>query len=75
MPRFKILVDYDDDHMAVDKVSIVGGIEMPSLEMTDLLGDVIGDLEKMRSGSWDGYNPQVQKDINKNKKGNNNVKR
>ena len=59
----------------MDDEANLADIEMPSLEMTDLLGDVIGDLEKMRSGSWDGYIAQVQKDINKNKKGNNNVKR
>ena len=35
MPRFKILVDYDDDHMAVDKVSIVGYSEYKPIAQND----------------------------------------
>ena len=55
MSRFKILVDYDSENVEVNKVSIVGGFRMPSLEMTDLLTDVINDLEEKESGSFDGY--------------------
>ena len=38
---FMIRVEYDDDSVEVNKVDIIGGFQMPSLEMTDLLGDVI----------------------------------
>ena len=68
MARFKILVDYDDNSVEVNKVSIVGGFTMPSLEMTDLLTDVINDLEEKKSGSWNGYIADLQKDIDKQKK-------
>ena len=68
MSRFKILVDYDSENVEVNKVSIVGGFRMPSLEMTDLLTDVINDLEEKKSGSWNGYIADLQKDIDKQKK-------
>ena len=60
---FMIRVEYDDDSVEVNKVDIIGGFKMPSLEMTDLLGDVIYYLEEMRSDSWNGYADQVLKGI------------
>jgi|TARA_R110002153_G_scaffold52062_2_gene146077 hypothetical protein len=65
---FMIRVQYDDDSLEVDKVDIIGGFKMPSLEMTDLLGDVIYYLEEMRSDSWNGYADQVLKGIEDKKK-------
>ena len=65
---FMIRVEYDDDSVEVNKVDIIGGFEMPSLEMTDLLGDVIYYLEEMRSDSWNGYADQVLKGIEDKKK-------
>ena len=65
---FMIRVEYDDDSLEVDKVDIIGGFKMPSLEMTDLLGDVIYYLEEMRSDSWNGYADQVLKGIEDKKK-------
>ena len=62
MSRFKILVDYDSENVEVNKVSIVGGFTMPSLEMTDLLTDVINDLEEKKSGSWEGYIANIDKE-------------
>ena len=67
MARFTITVDYDAEDVYVKKVKINGGYEMPSLEMTDLLTDVINDLEEKKSGSWDGYMKQVQNDVNNGK--------
>jgi hypothetical protein len=63
-----IRVEYDDDSLEVNQVDIIGGFEMPSLEMTDLLGDVIYYLEEMRSDSWNGYADQVLKGIEDKKK-------
>ena len=65
---FMIRVEYDDDSVEVNKVDIIGGFKMPSLEMTDLLGDVIYYLEEMRSDSWNGYADQVLKGIEDKKK-------
>lgn len=65
---FMIRVEYDDDSLEVNKVDIIGGFKMPSLEMTDLLGDVIYYLEEMRSDSWNGYADQVLKGIEDKKK-------
>ena len=65
---FMIRVEYDDDSVEVNKVDIIGGFGMPSLEMTDLLGDVIYYLEEMRSDSWNGYADQVLKGIEDKKK-------
>ena len=66
--KFMIRVTYDSDSVEVDKVQIVGGFPMPSLEMTDLLGDVIGELEDKRSGNWEGYMSKVSEENNKRKR-------
>lgn len=62
--HFFIKVKYDDEMIEVDKVDIVGGFKMPSLEMTDLLGDVISELEDKRLGCFNGYITKVKK-VNK----------
>jgi hypothetical protein len=66
--KFMIRVTYDSDCVEVEKVDIVGGFPMPSLEMTDLLGDVIHELEDKRSGSWEGYMAKVSEKVNKEKR-------
>ena len=52
---FTIRVKYDDEMVEVDKVDIVGGFPMPSLEMSDLLTDVINDLTEKQNESFTGY--------------------
>ena len=66
--KFMIRVNYDSDSVEVDKVTITGGFPMPSLEMTDLLGDVIGELQEKRSGNWEGYMSKVSEENNKRKR-------
>ena len=63
MARFKILVDYDDENIEVNKVSIVGGFKMPSLEMADLLKDVKDELENIGGQSFEGYYKGLKKDF------------
>ena len=61
MSRFKIIVDYDDENIEVNKVTILGGYEMPSLEMSDLLTDVINDLTEKQNESFTGYVKSLKK--------------
>ena len=55
MSRFKIIVDYDNENIEVNKVTILGGYVMPSLEMSDLLTDVINDLTEKQNKSFSDY--------------------
>ena len=59
--RFKILVDYDDENVEVNKVTIQGGFKMPSLEMADLLKDVKDELENIGGQSFEGYYKGLKK--------------
>ena len=56
-----IRVKYDDEMVEVDKVDIVGGFPMPSLEMSDLLTDVINDLTEKQNESFTGYVKSLKK--------------
>mgnify|MGYP001158122532 CR=1 FL=1 len=58
---FMIRVKYDDEMVEVDKVDIVGGFPMPSLEMSDLLTDVINDLTEKQNESFTGYVKSLKK--------------
>tara|TARA_Y100000389_G_scaffold4489_1_gene4250 strand:+ start:305 stop:502 length:198 start_codon:yes stop_codon:yes gene_type:complete len=61
MARFKIIVDYDDENIEVNNVHISGGYVMPSLEMSDLLTDVINDLTDKQNESFTGYVKSIKK--------------
>ena len=53
--RFNILVNYDDYDLEVKKITIQGGYVMPSLEMADLLTDVINDLTEKQNKCFKDY--------------------
>ena len=55
LKKFQILVEYDDWHLEVKKVTIQGGYVMPSLEMADLLTDVINDITQKQNKCFKDY--------------------
>ena len=59
MKQFDIQVRYDENTMEVDKIAIVGGYVEPSLEMTDLINDVIYMLKDRSEKNWNGYMKKV----------------
>tara|TARA_B110000858_G_scaffold144856_1_gene164492 strand:- start:560 stop:784 length:225 start_codon:yes stop_codon:yes gene_type:complete len=53
--KFKIHCYFNDDSVELTSVRIEGGFKMPSLEMSDLLTDVINDLKEKQSNSFTSY--------------------
>jgi len=57
---FNIKVYYDSENVEVNKIKIEGGFKQPSLEMTDLISDVIGLLSEKQEKNWSGYIKEIK---------------